>query len=903
MEWLKSKLCCFLLLATLITGAAHAGVAETLGFQISFDSQFTSTSAGVSIGTRVQGSFSIDAVDGETGTFRGSGRLRYVQLTGLPATPTDGVLQIFDLQISPIDGTVTVNLFPGDPKPKEWLEMTAFFQWFSAYHSMHMDEFGQSGYAIEDWEYPAGDPVFARKTYDRNRLFESVLITELTVIELMPLTELPRIDEINVESLGMSAESPETGKEVKLSANLFVPDPFEVQSCTWTGNNFTGAGEGDTQNNCEWTYQPEADDGPKPETYGDKNLRLMVVYSFAAQQSAFAQSSAEEYQVYFARDGDDDTNKRPNWFDYWGDNNAVPGLSATDVDYDASQTSIAYASGGKVFMGPAAALSDGSINIPATENCPGGTFPGGMGIDLAALTLAHERKHIELASLGGPDMDNDGVPDSAEAGTSPDDPDSCNLAGAIHADYATYGDDEFIARMAELGVIGVPDNDWALPGRMASMGATAASTNPPSAASGWSTIEPSGMQFSPQIHFSPQGLGGILTGTVGSAGVDTDGDLLNNKLLLNVEVNVASANSYSILGWLANDDGENIVWARTDVDLSPGTHQVQLEFDGVMLNRAGVTMPFEVSLVEFYARVGKHQVLQDSAENVHTTTLDSSDFDPPGAVLEGVVAEVPVDQDMDGLYDRLDVTVDITVNDPGTYEVSASLKGASMSLPAVESIASAEADSALAKPPASEVTVASPVVLSFDGASIFYHRADGPYQVANLKLIDPADAGELGFEPNAWTTSGYSHTDFQQSGIAIQQESYTDMAGEPDEEGKFSTLEIMFNLDSTVPGPYEVSAQLEDEFGKKISGAGVKVNLGGVEGLIETTMVQLSFAGVEISSSGTDGPYRLAGVTVISDTGIVFDQNPSPYLSSPYAADDFSSAIANPEIIFVDGFE
>jgi hypothetical protein len=40
-----------------------------------------------------------------------------------------------------------------------------------------------------------------------------------------------------------------------------------------------------------------------------------------------------------------------------------------------------------------------------------------------------------------------------------------------------------------------------------------------------------------------------------------------------------------------------------------------------------------------------------------------------------------------------------------------------------------------------------------------------------------------------------------------------------------------------------------------------------------------------------------------TDTGIVFDQNPSPYLTSPYAADDFSSATANPETIFVDGFE
>ena len=50
--------------------------------------------------------------------------------------------------------------------------------------------------------------------------------------------------------------------------------------------------------------------------------------------------------------------------------------------------------------------------------------------------------------------------------------------------------------------------------------------------------------------------------------------------------------------------------------------------------------------------------------------------------------------------------------------------------------------------------------------------------------------------------------------------------------------------------------------------------------------------------------YRLADVTVISDAGFVMDQNPTPYLTSTYAADDFSSVPPpGEEVIFEDSFE
>ncbi len=879
-------------------GSVWAADVESEPFLVKFDSYLTSSGEDLNITSRVSASFLINQVEGELGRFRGVGRLRYTALSGLPnAVPTDGVLFINDMQVSSNDGTVVVKLFPGNPGPQEWLifpgaDPITFFHWFGVFIGFHLDEAGPGGVTIENWEYPGGE-VYARKTYNGNLNNNGVIHTESTTVELIPVPDPPRIDKINIDSKGTSVKDPETGAEVELSAEIYLPFLYQIERCTWTGNNFTGSGTGDPEDDCRWTYTPKEGEGPRRDTYGDKNLTLTVTFKFGASQSHFDLARSEDYKVFFTKKGDDDSNSKPNWFDYWGDDGAVPGLDGSNVDYDASIDYFGYFQGSTVFMGPIAADSDGAIFVPSNPICPGGTFPASEGIDTAAITLAHERRHADIAALGGTDTDSDGVPDGSEAGTSPTNPDSCSLATVIDdAEYATYGDDEFIARQAELGVTGVNSGDWALPGRQATQVTGSALV---------ASIPTSGIGLNPRPQSFPafsQSTGqaaslaanGALTGSYNAVAQDPDGGGFFSSMRLDVGINIVEADNYFVIAWLEDDLGKEILWAHTSADLGSGNTTLQLQFDGPLLNQAGVTQPFMVSRVELYYRVGKHRVLAASAENVLDTGYDSADFQPPLATLTDTITEQAVDTGADGLHDYLDIIVDLDINEPGEYELSAQLHGSSMALAASQVI----------NIPGGGTT--HQVTLRFDGPSIFFHRENGPYQLKMLRLRENTQREELDFQADAFTTSAFQFNEFQNFGIVINEASYTDSGGELDTNGKFMTLDLMFNINSTVPGPYTILASLEDAKGKTIASVSTAIGLGGVEGSAEETPVMLSFDATDIFASGLNGPYQVADVTIISDGGIVMDQNPAPWLTAAYEAGDFGVVVLT-EIILKDGFE
>jgi len=74
------------------------------------------------------------------------------------------------------------------------------------------------------------------------------------------------------------------------------------------------------------------------------------------------------------------------------------------------------------------------------------------GIDCCAETCSHELKHQELHKMSG--TDSDGVIDSYERNSSyyldPNRSDTYDVDGTLnYPDYASYGDNEFLARMAE----------------------------------------------------------------------------------------------------------------------------------------------------------------------------------------------------------------------------------------------------------------------------------------------------------------------------------------------------------------------------------------------------------------------------------------------------------------------
>lgn len=887
----------FLLTITSVYSLALAVEVGAPAFQLRFDST-QSVKGDNPVSSRVVANFQLDPIEGELNRYSGQGRLRYTELQGLLATATDGVLNVIDLKVSLEDGTVVIGLFPGEPKPVEWVILTPItaikqFQWFSGFGLFHNNELGDGGFKIENWQYPEGD-VYARKTYSREMVFEGVNYVESTTIELTPVPDFPRIDAINTSSAGTSVNDPETGEDLELSATLHVPLLYAVERCTWTGNNFTGPGIGDPDDSCRWTYKPKEGKGPKRDTYGPKDLKLTVIFRHGVHSSAETVSSSLDYKVFFTKKGDDDSDADPNWFDYWGDDGAVPGLDDSTVDYNASLAAdtIAEADGTKVIFGPNGAGSDGQIIIAATDICSGGTFPGGEGIDLTALTLSHERKHNELDALGGTDSDGDDVPDSAESGTSTTNPDSCDLANNIHKDYATYGDHEFIARQAELGVSGVAKNDWAVPGRQASM---------QTAAAGGVTTSRSGVVHSSRLAtamYSSQGAvqavspaaSGLLTGVYSAVGQDPDGTGLFASMRLDVGLSIVERDYYSVIAWLADDQGTEVSWARAEADLSAGSTTLQLIFDGPGLNQAGVSPPFVVSRVELYYRVGKHSVLADSALNALTTQFNSLSFKPLAAKLAGVSSELPVDSEFDGLINQLDITVDLDTSEAGEYEVSAQLRGAKLALYDSQTIVVGDG------------VGSAQVTLVFDGSSIFFNREDGPFQVTSLQVKAVSSGSRLDFQASAWTTAAYPFNAFQSSGVVIDETSYSDSGGELDANGKFLTLDLSFAISSMVSGPYSLNASLEDVQGRTIARATAAIGLGGVEGVMEMTPVMLSFDAQDIFAAGIDGPYQLADVTIISDDGKVMDQNPMPWMTAAYTADDFGLLPVTEEI-FLDGFE
>lgn len=114
----------------------------------------------------------------------------------------------------------------------------------------------------------------------------------------------------------------------------------------------------------------------------------------------------------------------------------------------------------------------------------------------------------------------------------------------------------------------------------------------------------------------------------------------------------------------------------------------------------------------------------------------------------------------------------------------------------------------------------------------------------------------------------------------------------------------MFNVSSMVPGPYVLLAALENDLGKTIATSRQLIGLAGTEGVAELTPVTMSFDGMQISASTVDGPYFLTAVTLISDQGVVMDQNPAPYMTASYLASDFTAEpVVLEEKIFMDGFE
>ncbi len=716
---------------------------------------------------------------------------------------------------------------------------------------------------------------------------------------------MPKIKQIIVTNASSSAVQempPLTDLYVKMEALLEVSDAYEVVKVKWNGPGVENPGEGN----------PYSEDKHKAGDHGLKTIQATLYYRNKATGQEGNTALEHTYKLFFAKYSnrratppnvptsekyaDADRSNEVDWLQYWGRDGAVPGLKVAGlypVIFDPSEPDYGGWSATKkqIVIGPATLEGHGARVISSPENCRVTTGTG-AGIHGLAEVVAHERYHESIwrewyingtwtigttadsddtqTPTDKADNSGDSLPDDYETNVSHTDPnqnDSCNVKQfSDDGSYAGYGDNEFMAMKASVGKAGLPEKDWAFPGKQTTPGemVTVAAEPVERKASGLVT-EFSGVQAAGSV------LAGMatLTGVYTDSGADSNGDGKFEVLRVMVGVNVLTPTRYALVGWLRDSNGVDFIWADHRLELAAGPQQIDLDFDAKLLNLHGVNGPYTLRRVE--VRVGEHPQTVAFAEDAHTTAAyATANFTPPAVTFSGAFANSPADTDGDGLYNLLNINVGVQVNAPGSYVVSGWLYDATGN-----PVPGGSAEAAF--------TASGSHLLAFDGKSIRWARANGPYTLRQLEVRNAAFE-PIVFNANAYTTTAYTFTQFQGASNAAEiGAGYSDQGVDINNDGSFDYLRVTMQINVVEAGAYDVEAWLNSGERVTVASAESRLNLSA-----GNNAVTLDFPGGPLRASGINGPYQVTGVLVTNGAGETVDFQKEAHTTQTYAHTSFA---------------
>src|SRR3989454_473571 len=224
------------------------------------------------------------------------------------------------------------------------------------------------------------------------------------------------------------------------------------------------------------------------------------------------------------------------------------------------------------------------------------------------------------------------------------------------------------------------------------------------------------------------------------SGYDANGNGLFDFLLVNASVQITAPGNFTVYGTLHNANNTLQIYNSTSAGLPVGPANLTVWFDGRLINQSGIDGPYTVDLV----LVNENFSLLDLG--THTTQPYSHlDFDPMPAFMTPPHPDSGQDTNGNGLFDILNVDVQVQVNLPGNYTATGFLYAANFSL-----TLSASGSAFLPVGPGS-------IRVSFPGWPINQSGIDGPYTV-ELTLFESGSFAVLG--TNITTTQAYSHLAF-----------------------------------------------------------------------------------------------------------------------------------------------
>src|SRR5438270_310811 len=273
------------------------------------------------------------------------------------------------------------------------------------------------------------------------------------------------------------------------------------------------------------------------------------------------------------------------------------------------------------------------------------------------------------------------------------------------------------------------------------------------------------------------------------------------------------------------------IYNSTAAGLPAGPANLTIWFDGGLINQSGIDGPYTVDLVLF----NENFSLLDFGTHI-TQPYSHLDFDQVPAFMTPPHPDSGQDTNANGLFDLLNVDVQVQVNAPANYSASAFLHDASFTL-TLFTFASAF----LPIGPGS-------IRVSFPGGPINQSGIDGPYTV-ELQLYESATGLPLG--TNTTTTQAYSHLAFDPI-PAFMTPPHPDSGLDTNGNGLFDFLNVDVQVQVNLPGNYTVNGFLyAANFSLTLLASGsafLPVGPGSI---------RVSFPGWPINQSGIDGPYTV----------------------------------------------
>jgi hypothetical protein len=207
------------------------------------------------------------------------------------------------------------------------------------------------------------------------------------------------------------------------------------------------------------------------------------------------------------------------------------------------------------------------------------------------------------------------------------------------------------------------------------------------------------------------------------AGRDTNGNSLFDKLAVDVDLNVTAAGTYRVYGELTDSAG-NRQEVSTLATLPAGAATATLLFDGKTLFQNRVNGPYTLSVIRIAEESGLNLLPVAEVANAHQTAAYSYlQFEHTPLRLTGNGTATGIDFNGNGLYDRLDVTVEIEADRSGFYQWSGQLRdvnGRELGFIARSAFFNVGRNV---------------LTFSFDGATIGRNGVDGPYFITDLLVF------------------------------------------------------------------------------------------------------------------------------------------------------------------------